>query len=230
MKSEHDADEAAQNSLMIEIHTLAHPMARRMVPRELEAEDVAQDVVLDCLIRIREKTWRLGTRTLASHIACLIRRRVNTLLRMQVAQMERDMEYLRNREGRVHEWMQPELRLAAAEIDALRESLLAKLTPMCRLAFEAVRLRGLSYRNAGEELGMATGTVKAHVKQAQRIMRMELRAMGMVVPEEKKPGKRKARRRWRRKPVLRVEHGKGVAAAPSRSTGHAHCRSVRAQR
>src|SRR5690349_19684277 len=125
MESEQYADEAAQNSLMIEIHAMAHPMAKRLVPRELEAEDVAQDVVLDCVTRIREKTWRLGDRDLDCHIACLIRRRVRSLLKKRIAQMERDMEYLRDREGSVYEWMQPEIQLDAEEMDALREALLA---------------------------------------------------------------------------------------------------------
>lgn len=86
---------------------------------------------------------------------------------------------------------------AAARGNARRRP---KLTPICRLAF--ARMRPLSYGDAAKELGIERVTVKPHVVRAQRMMRMELRAMRMVVPDEKKAGKRKARQRWRRKPSV----------------------------
>ncbi len=196
--------EEGQNTLIVEIHTLAHRIAKRMARRE-RAEDAAQNVVLYCLKRLREGRWDIGDRALDSHIGYLVRRQLRNLKRPEIPELERDYQYWWDRESTVHEWMDPELELEAAEIDAFREATLAKLTPACRTAFELVRNRDLSYAAAGAELGISADTVKKHIVSAQRAFRAALRERGMRVPPEMAPRPEKPkgwRRRRRNRPAL----------------------------
>lgn len=64
-------------------------------------------------------------------------------------------------------WMDPTLGLNhSALVYAAREAL-ARLSPRCRSAFVAVRFHGLSYKEAGEHLGLAMQTVAGYVMQGQ---------------------------------------------------------------
>jgi RNA polymerase sigma factor (sigma-70 family) len=178
--------EEGQNALIIEIHRLAHRIAKRSIrPRHAAddiAEDVAQDVVLYCLIRLRENRWDIGDRALDSHIGCLVRRRARTLRHRRIASMERDMEYLRDLEGSVRTWMEPEAKMDAEELHALCAATLAGQSRMGRAAFDLVRNRGWSYARAAEELGISRKGVQAHIVRAQAALRKALRGREMVVP------------------------------------------------
>ena len=80
--------------------------------------------------------------------------------RIEVAFMSKYAEHQRP-------WMDPSLGLnLRALLYAAREAL-ARVSPRCRSAFVAVRFHGLSYREAGEQLGLSPRTVEGYLMQGQ---------------------------------------------------------------
>ena len=58
---------------------------------------------------------------------------------------------------------------AKQDLAALNEAL-QSLTPRCRAVFAEVKLRGLSYEEAAQALGMSKSAVKKHLKKAKKHM------------------------------------------------------------
>ncbi len=192
--------EADQNTLILEIHGLAHRYARRRLVERADAEDVGQDVVLHCLRRLREGTWRLGDRSLKAHVSCLVNRRI-TVLGLRRRRWElRDMEYLRDLEASVREWMDPEAGLAAPALETVYDVTMAKLPQVRREVFELVRGENLSYETVAQRLGVTVAALKKHVLRAQRAFRSALAVEGIEVEKGWRPKLRKGPRR-RRRPV-----------------------------
>ncbi len=175
------SQEANQNALILEIHTLAHRYARRRLRERADAEDVGQDVVLHCLQRLREGTWRLGSRSLPSHISCLVNRRIAVLKLRYSRWSLRDMEHLRDLQDSVREWMEPDAGFAAAKLETVYDTTMAKLPRACREAFDLVRVQNLSYETVAGRLGVTSAAVHKHVIRAQRTFRSALAVEGIEV-------------------------------------------------
>jgi DNA-directed RNA polymerase specialized sigma24 family protein len=191
-------DEAGQNALSVEIHRLAHIMAWVIVGRRSYTEDVAQDVVSHCLTRIREGTWRLGSRALDAHIACLVRRRAVVYRRRWRRRDARHMAYLRELEGGVRAWMEPGARMVSAQLRAVCAATLETLPRVWQETFELVRGENLSYTAAAKRLGVKPSTVKARVLRTQGAFREALSAEGIEVEKGRRPKVRDRPRRRRR--------------------------------
>lgn len=173
--------EAAQNALLVEIEGIALEFAGAFLPADV-ADDVAHDVVLDCLLRLRAGTLDIEMALLRGFTYALVKRRVVDRVRREVRRMTRDAEHARTQNEGTHAWMSPELARQAAELEALRVRLLARLPPMCRRALIMIRDDHETYEAAAKRLGVTIDAVTSRVVRAQGRMRRGLKKAGVEVP------------------------------------------------
>jgi DNA-directed RNA polymerase specialized sigma24 family protein len=174
-------DAATEAGLFLEITSIARRSAARIVGAE-DARDIAQEVVLECLIRLREGTSPIDLRRLHGLVRRMARVRAFDLHRGTTRRMDRDGGFLREISASVHLWMSPDAAVDDAELTALRARTLAGLSRTCRAAYTMVREGGMSYLEAARRLGLSRASVHAHVAEAQRRFRHELREQGVSTP------------------------------------------------
>jgi RNA polymerase sigma factor (sigma-70 family) len=168
----------AQDERLIQIMTLAHDHARRMLASDL-AGDVAQDVVLDCLCKMRGGEWT-DPMSLPGFVLYMVRRRVVDLHRRSIHRAERDAVHARE-VGTSHGWMDPTIVMEEAELEAIQEMAMGRLSVRSRSAFVMVHEEELTYRVAAERLGVAPKTIDNHLRRARARLRELLRESGVEV-------------------------------------------------
>jgi RNA polymerase sigma-70 factor (ECF subfamily) len=156
-------DERAFEELVIAYQAPVWRFLRRLLGDAALAEDVAQEVFLRAYQRLDTFTFRCRFSTWLFQVAH------NAAIDAIRAQNRRD-RLARSAPAPAP----PSDPHARAEIgDAL-----ARLSPKLRAALVVVEVLGLSYREAGEVLGVPEGTVKSRVFQARERMAAELAPAG----------------------------------------------------
>lgn len=169
---------STEDEAVLEIERLAHAHARRRLAAD-EADDVAHDVVLAVLERLRAGLTSMTRGDLRRLVLSIARRRMVDRLRRRKTGSMRDAAYLQQRERECGAWMSPETRLEADELESFYRRTLARVSADCRRAYLLVREEGLTYRAAGELLGLSVNRVGRAVAAVQREFRRALRAAGL---------------------------------------------------
>ena len=141
---------------------------------EDEVEDIAQDIVLQCLASLRSGKGVVITSGIACFVRTMVLRQVIDAFRASMRRENRSAEYARELTERTHVWMSPELGVEEAEFETFLDRTIASLPPICRRVYLMIREDDASYETVGRTLGISRHTVHAHLKAAQRRIRVAL--------------------------------------------------------
>lgn len=164
------------DAFLIEVSTHARRYARRfsLLGDSQDADDIAQDVVCECLIALRNGKGVVIATNIASFVRTMVLRRLVDALRADTRRHARDEEYMHDLADQPHVWMSPEMALEAEELDNVVHRAIASLPPVCRRVYLMIREDGHSYQEVAQSLGISPNTVREHLVDAQRRLRIAL--------------------------------------------------------
>jgi RNA polymerase sigma factor (sigma-70 family) len=166
-----------QDALIVEIASLAREFAKRFTTKGVK--DLTQDVVLECLTLLREDRWP-DTESLPSLINSIVKRRVLNRDKRARRRAAREEGYDPELEPADPAWVSPLQTLENEEVMAACSAALRRLPRAPELVYTIIRRDGVSPAEAAVRLGISPHAVRAHLRRAERAIRAELLALGLM--------------------------------------------------
>lgn len=170
--------EARQNRILLEIYPIIRELAAGRTHEE-DFEDLAHDVTLKILTKLRAGTWK-RPRNMRKYLLTLILDRRIELYRSEEAADVRALEYVRHQRQNKPEWMLTDSMLTERGMLNFCADVLKKKSRKCRFAYHMVRIEGNTYGEAAARLKVSPHTVHNYIVTAQRAIRLELEALGVI--------------------------------------------------
>ena len=138
--------------------------------------ELAKDIVQECFVNF----WENRDEVISSHEAYLLRAVHNRCIsHFRSQKVHEDYESsvkLKLKEIELHpETPNPLSELYLKEINELLQHCVEKLPEKCRLVFMMSRYQGMKNQEVADELGVSIRTVEAHIYNALKIIREELK-------------------------------------------------------
>ena len=165
---EQTADDGVDESILVEIVTMAREVARETVADDV-ADDISQDIALECLVKMRERGWRVRRKSLAALVRRMVHRRIVDRRRRSKREAVRAEAYMR--EVTPPLWMTPGADDDAREFEDFRERALALLPPACRRTYLLVEQGRFTYAQIAARLGVTRSAVAWQMAEARRRLR-----------------------------------------------------------
>jgi len=145
--------------------------------KHLKQPQLAEDIVQNLFLKVWENRVSItGIQHFSSWLFTVSRNMIISTLRKKGTQ-ETYLNYLRSQMEPCGE--SPELIYAQRNLRSLIREATQELSPQQRLAFQLQRDEGLSYEDIGQQMGIATNTVKVHLYKANQFIRSYLQTHGV---------------------------------------------------
>lgn len=161
-------DDCYDEEALVEIAALARDIAREKVGDDV-ADDISQDIALECLIKMRERRWRVRRESIVGLVRRIVRRRIIDWRRRERRERVRVKAYMR--EMTTPLWMTPGADDEAREFEEFRERALTFLTPACLRTYLLVEQDRFTYAEVAEQLGVTRSAVAWQMSEARRRVR-----------------------------------------------------------
>jgi RNA polymerase sigma factor (sigma-70 family) len=166
--------------MIVEVSTIASTFARTRCRADL-AEDIAQDIVLGFIEKFTAGRLTEPPTYLDALVTRMVKQRLIDRERRTAVRAQHEADYVDAMGDNRPAWMMPEDALEEAELDVLHTEILDSLPARRRSAFVLVRQDNLSYKLAGDILGLTPLAICKHVFSAQQFFRERLSCAGIHV-------------------------------------------------
>lgn len=135
--------------------------------------DEAEDLVQTVLVRVLERIRGGGTTPSTSYLFTAVANAGRTFKRDRQSRSHRDALFAAESNAQTNP-LHPERLMAIRRAASLEDLLLKSCTSRQREAVSLALFGGMTYREAGVQLGLSPNTVREHVRRARERMRKRL--------------------------------------------------------
>jgi RNA polymerase sigma factor (sigma-70 family) len=192
----------SQDALITEISRLAREFARQFARRG-QWEDLAQDVVLECLEQIRAGDWPADVVSLPAYINRIVSCRAANRARDDRTAADGNKMYVADVVASERAWMLPSVQQEERDVLAAVHEVRAHMSIRCYVVYVGIRELMMTIKEAAEKFDMSERAVASHLRRAERAIRAELLACGLM-PEGTTATRRMLRDAQARVPAVRA--------------------------